>query len=206
MGMDLNTNNHLLFYPLVCYNLNPVPLFETQSCMPCLAAVLHLSPVTTINIVSDHKHAFNSIYQTWHITPYIPPSAASMAEKGGRVVRKLWSRLDGLGCGFGVRWSIENREGGIEKKMSLYRHGPERQYPVCDWEDEFVPSWSRVTVFCLWTIEKRGPLKEREPYVALISQGVLNKWDCTIKGFRLYIPFRQNRNTSCLTTEKQVAI
>lgn len=116
MGMDLNTNSHLLFYPLVCFNLNPVPLFETQSSMPCLAAVLHLSPVTIRNIVSDHKNVFNSIYQTWHFTPYIPPSAASMAEKGGRIVRKLWSRLDRLGRGFGVRWRIEIRKEGLRRR------------------------------------------------------------------------------------------
>ncbi len=112
-----------------------------------------------------------------------PPSAASVAEKGGRVVRKIWSRLDGLGRGFGVRWSIEIRKEGLRRTW------------VCT---AMVQSDSILFM----NNRKRGPLKEREPYVALTSQGVLNKWDCMIKGFRLYILFRQNRNPSLFNNRK----
>lgn len=166
-------------------------MFETQSCVLCLARMLHLSPLTMRNIVSDQMHAFNSIYQIWHITPYITSLLPVMwLRRGSGGVRKLWSQLDGLECGFTVRWSTEIRKEGLRRRWVCT--------PVSLW------LWCRVTtaVSCLWTIEKRGPIKEWQPYVALTSQGALNKWGCMIKGSRLNVPFRQNGNPSLFNKRK----
>lgn len=154
--------------------------------------MLHLSPVTMRNIVSDHKHAFNSIYQTWHLTPDIPSLRPVVwSKRGGRGVRKLWSQLDGLGHGFTVRWSTDIRKEGLRRRW------------VCTVVSLW--PWCRTTtaVSCLWTIEKkRGPIKVRQPYFAPTSQGALNKWDWMIKGSRLYVPFSQSGNPSLFNKGK----